>query len=83
LYAEVGTANPEEHELVQKVIGMERMLSDEIIPQVVRGIQAEEVTEMKGNRKVTRNREREAAEFLDLFESILIENGLLDNRGEN
>jgi hypothetical protein len=78
VYGEVVTSN-DKSPLVDRVVTMERRLSETIVPNIVKGLRQETIKERKGSRTVTRKMEREATEFLQLYESLLIENGLMDD----
>lgn len=78
VYGEVITSN-DDGPLVERVVRMERRLSETIVPRIVKALRQETIKERKGNRSITRKMEREAVEFLELYESLLIENGLMDD----
>jgi hypothetical protein len=70
--------------LADRVVAMEQRLSDRIVPQIAQAISNETTAEVKSNRTVTRKMEREAQEFLALFEALLMENGLMEaTEGDN
>lgn len=70
--------------LADRVVAMEQRLSDRIVPQIAQAISNETIAEVKSNRTVTRKMEREAQEFLALFEALLMENGLMEaTEGDN
>ncbi len=64
--------------LADRVVAMEQRLSNRIVPQIAQAISNETTAEIKSNRTVTRKMEREAQEFLALFEALLMENGLME-----
>ncbi|MDG0973311.1 MAG: DUF2723 domain-containing protein [Crocinitomicaceae bacterium] len=64
--------------LADRVVAMEQRLSNRIVPQIAQAISDETTAEVKSNRTVTRKMEREAQEFLALFEALLMENGLME-----
>jgi hypothetical protein len=70
--------------LADRVVAMEQRLSNRIVPQIVQAVGDETTSEIKSNRTVSRKMDREAAAFLDLYEALLMENGLMEEaEGDN
>ena len=68
----------EGNEIENYVSEMENRLSNIIVPGIASEIRSKKISDTRGRRTVVRNMEREAQEFLNLYESLLQENGLAD-----
>lgn len=84
VFRDAYTENAEDHTMAVKAAEMEDRLTKEIVPYIMEGLRVIEVKETKGGRTRTRNMTREAQEFYELYQAILVENGLMEEvRGEN
>ena len=82
VFREVHSNNPDDHPLKQRVIAMEDRLTQITVPTIVEGLRSLETSTTRNNRTVNRNMEREALEFLELYQAILVKNGLMEDEGE-
>lgn len=75
MFREVYTAN-EQQGLGEKVLYMENRLSNVIVPKIEAALRNKEITETKNNVSTKRKMNKEADEFVALYEALLEENGL-------
>ena len=78
VFREVYTSNDEESDISNRVIEMENRLTKEIVPKIVTGLRNTSTSDVKNNKSYTRKMEREAEEFLELYQALLVENGLME-----
>jgi hypothetical protein len=58
--------------------GLERRMTQQIVPGIAEALSSKEITDTRGRRTITRTMEQEAKEFSDLYMSLLQENGLAE-----
>lgn len=68
--------------LADRVVAMEQRLSNRIVPQIAQAVSNERTTEIKNGRTVSRKMDRESGEFLELYQALLVENGLMEEAEE-
>jgi hypothetical protein len=68
----------EGNEIANYVSELENRLSNVIVPGIAKDIRSRKISDTRGRRTVVRNMEREAQEFLNLYDALLQENGLAD-----
>lgn len=78
MYREVISANGENPEISQRVMAMENSLTRRVVPGIVETLKMLETQDVRNNKKITRNMEREAESFFELYKALLQENGLLE-----
>jgi hypothetical protein len=84
VFRDAYTENEDNHPLTLKASEMEDRLTRAVVPSVIEGLKAIETKETKGGRTRTRNMTREAQEFFELYQALLVQNGLMeDASGEN
>lgn len=66
------------NELISRVQVMENLLSESVVPSIVGELQNMTTEEIKNGKIMSRKMDREAEEFLGLYKSLLIENGLME-----
>lgn len=75
MFREVYSANEQEG-LGEKVLYMEERLSNVIVPKIAAALKEIEISERRNNVGRKRKMQKEADEFLALYESLLEENGI-------
>lgn len=78
-YRAVMVANPESP-LADHLDGLEKRLSNTIVPGIANELSSRTTVETRGSRTVTRKMREEAKEFTDLYMALLQENGLADEQ---
>jgi MFS family permease len=72
----------EGNETANYVSELENRLSNVIVPGIANDIRSRKISDTRGRRTVVRNMNREAQEFLNLYNALLQENGLADESEE-
>jgi hypothetical protein len=84
VYRDVYSENSDGHPLAKRADDMEERLSNILVPTIYDGLRTLKTTETKGGRTRERTMDREAQEILELYQALLVQNGIVQGgQGED
>jgi hypothetical protein len=78
VFRDAYTENDEGHPMAERASEMEDRLTRSIVPYITEGINAIEISETVGGRTRDRKMDREAQEFFELYQALMVHNGLME-----